>query len=53
MKLDNTQLTIAAVLVAIGVYIYAKQKTELGGWQKGYMVLADQINATPPAQVTK
>jgi hypothetical protein len=53
MKLDTTQLTIAAVLAAIGVYFYAKQKTELSGWQKGYMVLADQINATPPAQVSK
>lgn len=53
MKLTATQLTIIAAFAAVGVYIYTKQKTELAGWQKGYMVLADQINATPPAQVAK
>jgi hypothetical protein len=40
-----------AALAAVGIYFYTKQNTQLAGWKKGYMVLADQINATPPAQV--
>jgi LPXTG-motif cell wall-anchored protein len=48
MKLDNMQLAIAgAVLAAVAFYMYSKKKNELAGWQKGYTILADQINAAP------
>jgi predicted kinase len=43
MKLDNTQLTIAAVLVAFGVYFYAKQKSNADQFKNAYNVLADQL----------
>jgi hypothetical protein len=50
----ETQIYIAvAALAAIGFYFYAKKNTELAGWKKGYTVLADQINAGTPAQVTQ
>ena len=46
MKLDNMQLAIAgAVLAAVAFYMYKKKNTELMGWQKGYTILQDQINA--------
>lgn len=46
MKLDNMQIGIAvAVLAAVGFYLYKKKNTELMGWQKGYTILQEQINA--------
>lgn len=50
----NTQIFIGlAALAAVGLYFYSKQNAQLAGWKKGYMVLADQINAGTPAQVSQ
>lgn len=45
MKLTTTQLTIAAALVAIGVYFYTKEKSTLTQYQNAYNTLADQLTS--------
>lgn len=45
MKLTNTQLTIAAALVAIGVYFYTKNKSDLTQYKNAYTTLADQLTS--------
>lgn len=45
MKLTNTQLTIAAVIAAFGVYLYTKDKSALTQYKNAYNTLADQLTS--------
>lgn len=45
MKITPTQWTIAAALVAVGVYFYTQQKSTLTQYQNAYNTLAGELTS--------